>query len=178
MFPSLLKRAYEELSNRPELAIAGFKGSGLYPVDKSEPLKKVIRISEDEPLDSPRKAIQKVVREILSPAVDPDIASAIKDKRQKRKRVQAEAGEILTETAVERMRQEEVDRQGVAKTKGKASKGKVTKAKSKATHTVEDPDIAPKALSKRCTSSLQSCTAKVQVKDGEKIRFRQRQFDG
>ena len=147
-------------------------------------MKKVIRINEDEPLDSPRKAIQKVVREILSPAVDSDLATAIKNKRQKRKRVQAEAGEVLTETAVERMRQEEVERQAVTKTKGKAPKGKVAKPKSRATHTIEDPDIAqssridddddesvpkeaPKPGKHRRTISLKSRINKAPVEDGE-----------
>ena len=134
MFPTLLKRACDKLFSQPELAKSGFRGAGLFPVNKSEPAKKIIRSDREAPLDSPRKAILKIVQATLSPEVDPDIAEAIKRRRQKRKRVQAEAGEVLTETAVERMRIEEEERQRLAAggkvPKAKGPKGKGTKGKA------------------------------------------------
>ena len=86
-------------------------------------MKKVLQISKEVPLDSPRRAMLKVVRDVLSPTLDPDVAAAIQKKRGKRKRVQAEAGEVLTETAVERLRQEADAREASKKTQSKG-KGK------------------------------------------------------
>ena len=62
IFPTLLKKAFERLSLRPELAIAGFRGSGLLPIDKSHPMKKVFAINEEEPIDSPCKALRNIVQ--------------------------------------------------------------------------------------------------------------------
>ena len=77
MFPTLLKRAFDKLSSQPELAISGFLGAGLIPLDKSKPAKKIIGIDSEAPLDSPRKAILKVDQANLSPEVDPVITEAI-----------------------------------------------------------------------------------------------------
>ena len=79
IFPALLKRLFEQVSVRPDLAISGFLGAGLCPVDKSQPMKKVVQINEEGPLDTPRKAMLKVVKDILSPSIDPDIAAAIQN---------------------------------------------------------------------------------------------------
>ena len=115
--------------------MSGFRGAGLLPVNKSEPAKRIIGTNREVPLDSPRKAILKVVQAALSPEVDPDIAEAVQRRRQKRKRVQAEAGEVLTETAVERLRMEENQRQTLTKKqkpkgpKAKDPKPRVSKPK-------------------------------------------------
>ena len=124
---TLLRKAFFRLSSQPDLAIAGFRGCGLFPINKSYPLEKIISITDEE-VNTPTKAMREAVQQVLAPPVDPDIAKAVKAKSQKRKRVQADAGEVLTETAVERLRIEEEERL-TKKSSGKAKGGKKNQRK-------------------------------------------------
>ena len=132
VFPKLLSRLWPRLVG--EHAVNGFEACGLFPLNRTAVNHKVIKqgriessgSSDDNP--TPRKALKKAILQMVSPT------EPIK-KRGPRKRVQHVTGEVLTEAIVlERLRQEEIDRQAKKKSrptlKVKKPVGRPKKAKN------------------------------------------------
>lgn len=160
MFPKLLARLCQHLS--PDNLVAGFRGSGLYPVDKHKIDGRILQdnlqnIEDKEDLPTPHKAMREAVIGVLTPPEPPK-------KRGPRRRVQATMGEIMTEEKVaERLRVEEQerkrkkeeklagkDKEGKGRGRGKgASKTTAPKAVGK-----KKSDVAPKAKAAPKGSSL------------------------
>ncbi|MCP4055401.1 MAG: hypothetical protein GY739_20645 [Mesoflavibacter sp.] len=94
---------------KPENGAAGFRGAGLYPVNKHAVDHRIVNLdgdnSETEKLPTPRKALRETIFSILSP---PEPAQKGPGRRR---RVQHEYGEVLTEADVaERIRQDDLHR--------------------------------------------------------------------
>ena len=132
MFPSLLAKLWPRL--KKENAKNGFRGCGLYPINKHAIDCHIISLREDsststDDLPTPRKAMREAIISVISPSGE------VQPKRGKRKRVQHECGEVLTEvTVLERLRQEEIERKAKKMPKSKNKKGVlkgVNKAKNK-----------------------------------------------
>jgi hypothetical protein len=103
-FPSLLNILWSKIN--VENAKNGFRGAGIFPLDASKVSSKVIpSISFDieKAVHSSRSSspttshLKKAVINVLSPITSEQVASAIKNSKSRRKRVQAREGEILTE---------------------------------------------------------------------------------
>ena len=107
VFPSLLAKLCSTLE--PAHAVAGFRGSGLFPVDKT----KVSHCLTDGRTTSastnlPAEALQDAVMSVVSPTPSAETQAALDNKKVRRKRVQAKAGEVLTaENALKRLEEEE-----------------------------------------------------------------------
>ena len=132
--------------------MTGFKlhitGAGLHPMDRQRVLKRIQPDSAglswiskpgpsspskerglrppDTELSPTRRVLVKAITSVISPEASSAVEAARLNARQKRKRVQAQTGEILTEEAsAERLQEEERSRQAkAAKDKGKGIKGK------------------------------------------------------
>jgi hypothetical protein len=100
-------------------ANAGFRGSGLYPVDREKPMKKVTNIQESDveantttEEETPRKRLTNAFLKSISPEVSEPVALALQNNKKKRKRVQGKTGEVLTRQEVlDRLQQEQTERQ-------------------------------------------------------------------
>lgn len=130
-FPALLTKLWNLIKHRQDLAVNGFKGSGLYPVDREAVDRRIVEVDvDDDPLpgvscESPRKQLIKSIIEVVTP--DP----SRQPKKKSRKRVQHSSGEVLTsEDVLNRLRIEEEMRQ--EKRSQKSSKKKLAKKAEKA----------------------------------------------
>ena len=124
MFPKLLAKLWPRL--KAEYVVSGFRGSGLFPVDKQKVNKRMVIVIDDDNLPTPRK----VMRDAIICAISP---SEPVPKRGPRKRVQHTSGEVLTEAAVmDRLRQEEEDRASKKRKKAFPVKKKAFPVKKKA----------------------------------------------
>lgn len=111
VFPLLLKHLCETL--KPEHAISGFRGSGLYPLNRNAVRH---RILETEQEDTGYNMLHSAILKTLAPVKSSDTNEALANSARKRKRVQAKAGEVLTDTeVVERLRKEKVSREEKSK---------------------------------------------------------------
>nr|XP_047145513.1 MFS-type transporter clz9-like [Hydra vulgaris] len=108
-FTGLLKQLWERLS--PANAIAGFRSTGISPLSKEKMERRITgidflnqspeRYSPKSPrLQTPRSAIREALRSIICPNVSAETAAIIEQQKQKRKRVQAKCGELLTNEKV------------------------------------------------------------------------------
>ena len=154
IFPSLLKGAWEKATATS--VSGGFKGAGLFPVDRQRILNRIqpdstgmVQPGEPGPSTpsknggrnlpptselSPRRVLVSAITRVISPEATPAVETARLNARQKRHRVQALTGEILTEEAsAARLQEEEMSQQvkcaqGKGKGKGKG-KNKSTKGR-------------------------------------------------
>ena len=141
-FPTLLKKLWEKKSAAN--LIGGFRGSGLWPFNSlAVSVEKCINEDEDDDAQpstsstpdrdvtpgvaSPSRIIlSEAIVNAIAPKPSADTELALKNSRRKRKRVQAEHGEVLTtEQVAERLRQEAEER------KAKAAKKKQKKSATK-----------------------------------------------
>ncbi|XP_065648065.1 uncharacterized protein LOC136077840 [Hydra vulgaris] len=115
-FTGLLKQLCQRLS--PANAIAGFRGSGISPLSKEKMERRITGIdflnqspeqySPKSPrIQTPRSAMREALRSIICPNVSAETAAIIEQQKQKRKRVQAKCGELLTNEKVKRRLLEE-----------------------------------------------------------------------
>ena len=141
-FPFLLKKMFEKI--KPQNAVSGFKGTGLYPLNKNAISHRILiteKIDQEQipgsstnkestqesefSLNSPLKDLKKAILHTLSPPPSANTVLAMANSTRKRKRVQNKCGEVLTtELVLERLAAEESDR------KLKSEKLKVLKKKS------------------------------------------------
>ena len=114
VFPALLGKLWLKL--KPSSAVAGFTGSGLYPVDREKVKKRVIHTTADETdyqntADTPRKLLRKAIVDAVTPSPSEETKNAMKNSKRKRRRVQANVGEILTSAdVIEIFRRESIER--------------------------------------------------------------------
>jgi hypothetical protein len=117
------------------------KGSGLFPVDRQRVLQRISTNSIDDQGEavqqpqaqpgpstdySPRQLLIREITKVISPEGTADTEAAKKNQAQRRKRVQAKCGEVLTEAeCMERLRQDEESK----KAKGAGAKGAGAKGK-------------------------------------------------
>ena len=111
VFPSLLAKLCSTMD--PTHAISGFRGAGLYPVDKSKVNHRLIDgKTSNVNVNSPSQALQDAVLSVVSPNRSAETQSALENKKARRRRVQAEAGEVLTaEDALRRLNEEQQSRE-------------------------------------------------------------------
>ena len=122
VFPSRVKKLWEKLNTQH--AVAGFRGSGLFPVNKEAVSHRIVTApgrakttEEDSSINEPdltprKKAFCNSILSVVSPPLSDETASVLANKKRKRKRVQHKAGEVLTsEEALERLKAEEAERE-------------------------------------------------------------------
>ncbi|XP_065653039.1 uncharacterized protein LOC136080350 [Hydra vulgaris] len=128
VFPTLLKALISKIDNK--LLKSGFNGSGLYSVDKSKPMKKIVNMQPmHEEVDKFNKKenvvknLQRSIDSVLTPSPSQPTLTALANSKKRRARVQAKKGEILTaQDVVARLQEEE---------KNKAEKKTVSVSKRK-----------------------------------------------
>jgi hypothetical protein len=82
--------------------------------------------------NSPRKLLIKEITKVISPSASAEVEAAKKNQKQRRKRIQAQAGEVLTEEiSAARLQAEEAAKTAKQSNKGKGVKGKPGLAKGK-----------------------------------------------
>ncbi|XP_065670926.1 uncharacterized protein LOC136089130 [Hydra vulgaris] len=135
-FTGLLKQLCQRLS--PANAIAGFRGSGISPLSKEKMERRITgidflnqspeRYSPKSPrIQIPRSGMQEALRSIICPNVSAETAAITKQQKQKRKRVQAKCGELLTNEKVKRrLLEEQKVREEKNKVKKKCTKKTIT----------------------------------------------------
>ena len=170
-FPMLLAKLWKRL--KPENIIGGFRGSGLFPVDKHQVDNRIVGLKKadkrpgmdesSESLPTPRKAIRDAIVATISPG-EP------LPKKQKRRRVQHSLGEVMThDDVIERLRTEEIERankkkkESLTKKVAKKIKNNMTKKTQKSSRrelfvdVSSDEDIAdPKLARKEKTNKWSS----------------------
>ena len=127
-FPFLLKKMFEKI--KPQNAVSGFKGTGLYPLNKNAISHRILiteKIDQEQipgsstnkestqesefSLNSPLKDLKKAILHTHSPPPSANTVLAMANSTRKRKRVQNKCGEVLTtELVLERLAAEESDR--------------------------------------------------------------------
>ena len=156
VFPRLLKKLWEKL--KPEHAIAGFKGSGLYPPNRNAIKHKIIDSQTDLVNFSSRArtksktekmALRSAILNVINPPVTEETKSIQAQKSRKRTRLQCKTGEVLTSPdSVERLRkeyEERTDKTAGKKIKKIANKNSVSeKAAKKTVQTKLDKYIKPR----------------------------------
>ena len=156
VFSRLLAKLWPQLN--PAHAVNGFKGTGLHPPDREAVAHRIIgsrRTAEEQPSTSrtsaqepqpstssgeapetPRKILRKSIMSVLSPPQTETTKATLLQKTCKRKRVQAKAGEVLTEKEVlERLEQEAKEREEKSKKKENKRVGKKTSVTEKVKRT-------------------------------------------
>ena len=128
-FPTLLAKLWSELN--PAHVMAGFRGSGLYPICPEKVKPRVVETaspssSPDAEPPSPARAIADAVLGVLSPPPSAAAQSAMTNSKRSRRRVQAKQGEVLTSPEVLKRLQEEKRRR-----EEKGGKEKVTNKRQK-----------------------------------------------
>ena len=117
-FPSLLSQLWRKISHQN--ARSGFRGTGLWPLNKAAvPAGRIMKsfsssanddqsAPDSHALYSPRKLLQDAILTTISPPLSAENKAALKNKSLKRRRIQANAGELLTtEDVCKRLQQEE-----------------------------------------------------------------------
>lgn len=148
-FPSLLKKLFETVVNRPGNAVNAFASCGLCPLNRlaitpAMILPSVPYSSNDEPAQqstsgsvpvvspqTPHKAMRTAFIQVLSPVESSATTSALLAGKRQRRRVQLKVGECLTEPeALQRLKEEEEERERKKmQKKGKATPGLPLKGK-------------------------------------------------
>eukprot|EP00795_Rhopilema_esculentum_P011062 gene11062-19921_t len=112
VFPSLLSKLW--LKVKAENAVAGFVGSGLYPINPQKVKPRIVECNapiQPGNAESHRKLLRQAIINAVTPSPSDSTKSAMANSHRKRKRVQAKAGEVLTDDeVVERLRKEEIAR--------------------------------------------------------------------
>eukprot|EP00794_Sanderia_malayensis_P010565 gene10565-11686_t len=121
---------------KPENAIPGFSGSGLYPIDLMKLTPRIAQVSLHPDIstsdNSPRKMLLQAIINAVMPPPTEETRAAMANSKRKRKRVQDKAGEVqMAEDVIERLRQEEIQRNAKKALKGKSKKSFVIAASSK-----------------------------------------------
>ena len=139
VFPGVLKQLWLALS--ADDAIAGFRGSGIVPLDL-EKMKQWIVLPDEmgSPVrgdnhtsDSvtPCSAMRKAVRSVLAPAQSNESEEILMNKTKKRTRVQAKTGEVLTSETCARRLLEEQEKCNAKQKDSKKDSGKSLKSNIK-----------------------------------------------
>lgn len=106
VFPILLKRLWQRL--RPANAVNAFRGSGLYPSDRTAVRHRIVvpdnhsSASESSAPLTPRKLMRKAILNSITPEQSAETQEALLQKKQKRRRVQDKHGEHLSTEPVAR----------------------------------------------------------------------------
>jgi hypothetical protein len=160
VFPSLLNKVWKQVD--PKLVTAGFRGSGLFPLDSQKPRKHVTgnsaassQSSEDNILTSLKTAVHATISPVFISAADNEREVSTR----KRRRVQCNKGEILTEQdAINRLKLEEEHRQSRQKKRIQPSSSpasrKITPHIRPILHSPED--VPAKSISVRMKQSIKN----------------------
>ena len=117
-FPALLAKLFKELN--PAHVMAGFRGSGLYPVCAEKVKPRMVDAAAPstssgvEPA-SPARAVANAVLQVLSPPSSAATQAAMTNSKRSRRRVQAKQGEVLTSPEVLKRLQEEKEKRECSK---------------------------------------------------------------
>jgi hypothetical protein len=82
VFPVLLKRAFDKLKDKQQWAVSGWERSGLYPINMSKPMKKVLALPEEGEVDTPKKAMRTVGADILSLPIAPEVQEVLSNREK------------------------------------------------------------------------------------------------
>ncbi|KAF0311201.1 Jerky -like [Amphibalanus amphitrite] len=160
VFPTLISQLWKELD--PVHAVAGFRGSGLFPVDAEKVRSRMVgpgSTSRDD-IPSPDEALQDAVLSVLSPEQSSETKAALANKTKRRSRVQNKSGEVLTsESSLQRLELEAAKRAEKGKKSPssqqdrKLSKKREEKGKKRSSsHKIEKPS-AKRKVTKLTTRS-------------------------
>ncbi|XP_065673289.1 uncharacterized protein LOC136090507 [Hydra vulgaris] len=113
VFPTLLKVLISKIDNK--LLKSGFNGSGLYPAEKSKPMKKIVNmqrkhkeVDKTNKKENVVKNLQRAIDSVLTPSPSQPTLTVFANSKKRRARVQAKKGEILTvQDVVARLQEEE-----------------------------------------------------------------------
>ena len=151
-FPTVLNQTWSKI--KPEWAVEGFSGAGIFPVDKSKALAKSADAAMEEsdvnegvmsPRKLERKQLAKSILDAIAPAASDQTKAALENLTKKRKRVQAKIGEVLTtEEVAARLQSEAADRAAGKKGAGRKKK-KTNEPTATATATAAVSTAATKA---------------------------------
>lgn len=148
VFPTLLRKLFSQL--KPEWVVGGFRASGLYPIN---PTAVVHRIVEEAP-EEKTNALQKAILDVVSPPRTSETDSAMQNSKAKRRRVQSKHGEVLTEKeALNRLLEEQKHRSCPKRKTMKIKSCNHVENRENMTQQEESTDI-PKTASKVGTLSL------------------------
>ena len=101
--------------------VGGFRGSGIWLLnpeavreekllDGAEPDAEQSTANSQEP-NTPRKLLRECIVNAITPPLSAENRQCVEQSKKRRKRIQAEYGEVMTSSvAVERLRLEEIDR--------------------------------------------------------------------
>ena len=142
--------------------MAGFRGSGLFPVDAEKVRSRMVgpgSTSRDD-IPSPDEALQDAVLSVLSPEQSSETKAALANKTKRRSRVQNKSGEVLTsESSLQRLELEAAKRAEKGKKSPssqqdrKLSKKREEKGKKRSSsHKIEKPS-AKRKVTKLTTRS-------------------------
>jgi len=140
IFPSLLKKLVDQIDG--ELLKSGFNGSGLFPIDRSKPMKKVVTVkpkgdteNNSNPHNQVVEHLQRAIESVLTPSPSQSTVAALANTKKRRARVQAKKGEILTEHDVAMRLNEEEKKRSEKKNPQKCSQKRKLKDVSNLTET-------------------------------------------
>ena len=125
VFPYLLTNLWAYVNE--EHAIAGFRGSGLYPVDRQAVCHRIV-VSETDASDG--NQLHEAILKTLIPQTSTATENALVNAKRKRKRVQSVDGEVLTEPeAANRLLREKEERERQTEQKNSNQRKKLKQVK-------------------------------------------------
>lgn len=164
-FPQCLAKLMPRL--KPEHAVAGFRGSGLYPVNRLACKHRIVDINNDadEDLPTPHKALRDAILTRITPTEAP--------KKGKRRRVQMECGEVLTaDDVIERIRQEDIRRDEKKRQEalGKEERARLRKELNESKKAARLAERKAIAEEKKAKKAAEKAAKKKAVDMGKKVK--------
>lgn len=102
VFPTLLNSLWGDLNSRN--LISGFRGAGIFPIDPSKPRQKMVapknEVESEHDDNSPHTVLRKAILGVINPPMSDLTRQAINLSKDKRRRVVAESGDIVTSEEV------------------------------------------------------------------------------
>ena len=170
VFPILLGQFWPKLKARN--AVNGFRGAGLYPSDRRLVKRRMTLQSErtsssgsDEATPTPRKLLRKSILKVISPEPSEETRAAMRQKAERRTRIQKKHGELLTtESVLEQLREKEV-----AKKSSLKRKLDFAKASTSGSSTTKRKKTVAKTTAKKKVSFVEICdiTSEEESSDSE-----------
>jgi len=127
VFPTLLNNLWRRMNGKN--LTGGFRGSGLYPLNKEKPKMKILGSNIQKPIEELDilDRVRAALRTVIIPPQSQETLGAIDNAKGKRRRIQSSSGEVLTEEEVmSRLEAQSIRRHANKRTLSKKSKSSLS----------------------------------------------------